>query len=63
MASWTPPPRAWMFLGKEDPIAKLGHAIAGRGGSFFVLDNFEQVAEHAPPPLGKRILRFRRRAF
>jgi predicted ATPase/class 3 adenylate cyclase len=34
-------------LGKEDPVAQLGHAIAGRGDCLMILDNFEQVARHA----------------
>jgi predicted ATPase/class 3 adenylate cyclase len=39
-------------LGKEDPVVQLGHAIAGRGRSLVILDNFEQVVEHAPATLG-----------
>jgi hypothetical protein len=34
-------------LGKDDPIAQLGHAIGGRGRCLVVLDNFEQVARYA----------------
>jgi predicted ATPase len=34
-------------LGKGDPVTQLGHAIAGRGSCLVVLDNFEQVVEHA----------------
>ncbi len=44
-------------LGKEDPIVQLGHAIAGRGKSLVVLDNFEQVAEHAAETLGRWVER------
>ena len=39
-------------LGKE-PFAQLGHAIAGRGRCLVILDNFEQVARHAPETLGR----------
>ena len=39
-------------LGKEDPLAQLGHAIAGRGRCLVILDNFEQVARHAAATLG-----------
>jgi predicted ATPase/class 3 adenylate cyclase/Tfp pilus assembly protein PilF len=35
-------------LGKDDPVVQLGHAIAGRGECLVILDNFEQVARHAP---------------
>ena len=35
-------------LGKEDPAVQLGHAIAGRGRCLVILDNFEQVVQHAP---------------
>ncbi len=34
-------------LGKADPIAQLGHAIAGRERCLVILDNCEQVAAHA----------------
>jgi predicted ATPase/class 3 adenylate cyclase len=36
-----------------DPIAQLGHAIAGRGRCLVLLDNFEQVARHAGETLGR----------
>lgn len=39
-------------LGKDDPVAQLGHAIAGRGRCLLVLDNFEQVVQLAPGTLG-----------
>ena len=44
-------------LGKDDPLVQLGHAIAGRGRALVILDNFEQVAEHAPATLGKWLQR------
>ncbi len=40
-------------LGKDDPIAQLGSAIAGRGPCLVILDNFEQVARHAQETLGR----------
>jgi predicted ATPase/class 3 adenylate cyclase/Tfp pilus assembly protein PilF len=39
-------------LGAGEPAAQLGHAIAGRGRCLVVLDNFEQVVEHAAATLG-----------
>ncbi len=39
-------------LGREDPSVQLGNAIAGRGRCLVILDNFEQVVEHAPATLG-----------
>ena len=30
-------------LGRDDPVAQLGNAIAGRGRCLVILDNFEQV--------------------
>ncbi len=40
-------------LGREDPVAQLGNAVAGRGRCLVILDNFEQVARHAGPTLGR----------
>ena len=34
-------------LSPTDPVSQLGHAIAGRGETMLVLDNFEQVVGHA----------------
>ena len=39
-------------LGRDDPSVQLGNAIAGRGRCLVILDNFEQVVEHAPATLG-----------
>lgn len=39
-------------LGREDAGVQLGHAIAGRGRCLIILDNFEQVVQHAPATLG-----------
>jgi len=39
-------------LGRSDPIKQLGSAIAARGRSLVVLDNFEQVAALAEESLG-----------
>ena len=38
-------------LGGEDPIARLGLAVAGRGHCLIILDNFEQVSRHASETL------------
>ncbi len=39
-------------LGADDPRARVGRAIAGRGPCLVILDNFEQVARHAAATLG-----------
>lgn len=39
-------------LDGDDAVQRLSHAIAGRGDCLLVLDNFEQVARHAPATLG-----------
>jgi predicted ATPase/class 3 adenylate cyclase len=39
-------------LSAVDPVAQLGHAIAARGPCLVVLDNFEQVLDHAAATLG-----------
>jgi predicted ATPase len=41
-----------MPLGGGDPVRQVGHAIAGRGRCLVILDNFEQVAQHAAATLG-----------
>jgi predicted ATPase/class 3 adenylate cyclase/uncharacterized protein HemY len=40
-------------LGKDDPAVQIGHAIAGRGRCLVILDNFEQLVEHAPDTVGR----------
>ena len=40
-------------LSMGDPVARLGHAIAGRGRCLIILDNFEQVVELAEATLGR----------
>ncbi len=40
-------------LGSEDPVAQIGHAIAGRGACLLILDNFEQIARLAEASLGQ----------
>jgi len=40
-------------LGKDDPVAQLGSAIAGRGDCLVILDNFEQVSRYAPDTVGR----------
>ncbi len=39
-------------LGREDPAVQLGHAVAARGRCLVILDNFEQVVEHAAATVG-----------
>ena len=39
-------------LGRDDPVAQIGNAIAGRGTCLVILDNFEQVARFAGQTLG-----------
>ncbi|MEM7247470.1 MAG: protein kinase [Acidobacteriota bacterium] len=41
----------------DSPIEQLGHAIAGRGACLLLLDNFEQVVEHAESTLGRWLTR------
>ena len=36
-----------------DPVDQLGHAIDARGECLIILDNFEQVAEHAEATIGR----------
>ena len=40
-------------LVSEDPVLQLAEAIAARGRCLLVLDNFEQVAEHAQETVGR----------
>jgi predicted ATPase/class 3 adenylate cyclase len=40
-------------LGKDEPAMQLGHAIAGRGRCLIILDNFEQVQQHATATVGR----------
>ncbi|HEX4235595.1 MAG TPA: tetratricopeptide repeat protein [Caldimonas sp.] len=49
-------------LGKDD-ATQLGNAIAGRGRCLVILDNFEQVAEHAAGTLGRWVDRAANAAF
>lgn len=39
-------------LGNDDPVRRIGHAIAGRGRCLVILDNFEQLVEHAEATVG-----------
>ncbi len=41
----------------EDNIVQLGHALAGRGRMLLVLDNFEQVVQHASTTVGAWLAR------
>ncbi|MBK6862948.1 MAG: tetratricopeptide repeat protein [Ideonella sp.] len=40
-------------LARGDASEQLGHAIAARGRCLVILDNFEQIAAHAPATLGR----------
>jgi predicted ATPase/class 3 adenylate cyclase/Tfp pilus assembly protein PilF len=40
-------------LGRDDAGVQLGNAIAGRGRCLVILDNFEQVVEHAAATVGR----------
>jgi predicted ATPase/class 3 adenylate cyclase len=36
-----------------DPLALIGHALAGRGECLLIVDNFEQVVRHAEATIGR----------
>ena len=40
-------------LNQRNPIAHLGSVLAGRRKSLFILDNFEQLVEHADATIGE----------
>jgi len=40
-------------LGGSDPVAQIGRALEGRGASLVIVDNFEQVSQHAEATLGR----------
>jgi predicted ATPase len=42
-----------LSLGAGDPVQQIGRAIAGRGSTLVILDNFEQVSRHAGVTLGQ----------
>jgi len=44
-------------LGSDDPVVRIGNAIAGRGICLVILDNFEQVARFAGRTLGHWLAR------
>lgn len=44
-------------LGPGDPIEQLGHAIASRGTCLVILDNFEQVIDHAAETVATWLVR------
>ena len=50
-------------LGKDDPVVRLGHAIAGRGKCLLILDNFEQLVAHADATLGRWLERATEASF
>ena len=50
-------------LGRIDPGVQLGHAIAGRGRCLVILDNFEQLTQHAAATVGRWLERAGEAAF
>ena len=50
-------------LSREDPAMQLGHAIAGRGRCLVIVDNFEQVVEHAAATVGRWLDRAAQASF
>jgi predicted ATPase/class 3 adenylate cyclase len=50
-------------LGRDDPAVQLGHAIAAHGRCLVLLDNFEQVTQHAKATLGRWLDRASDAAF
>ena len=50
-------------LGSDEPVTRIGNAIAGRGQCLVILDNFEQVARHAEETLGRWLNRARLARF
>ena len=50
-------------LGRGDPAVLLGHAIAGHGRCLLILDNFEQVVEHAGATVGQMLDRTSNASF
>ncbi|HEU5295008.1 MAG TPA: tetratricopeptide repeat protein [Burkholderiaceae bacterium] len=50
-------------LGRDDPVVQLGHAIAGRGRCAVILDNFEQVVQHAQATVGRWLDRAEQACF
>ncbi|HRP28001.1 MAG TPA: tetratricopeptide repeat protein [Burkholderiaceae bacterium] len=47
----------------DDAAAQLGHAIAARGRCLVILDNFEQVADHAAATIGNWLDRAAQASF
>jgi tetratricopeptide (TPR) repeat protein len=43
-------------LGRSDPVEQIGHAIAGRGRTLVILDNFEQVVDQAAETVGRWVV-------
>ncbi len=52
-----------MPLGRGDPVAQIGHAIAARGQTLVILDNFEQVTGFARTTVGEWLARADRARF
>lgn len=50
-------------LGKGEPAVQLGHAISARGRCLVILDNFEQLVQHAEASVGRWLDRAADAAF
>ena len=50
-------------LATRDAVAQIGHAIAARGRCLLILDNFEQIVEHAAATLEPWLARSSHAAF
>lgn len=50
-------------LGRGNPVAQLGHAMAARGRCLVLLDNFEQVVDHAESTVGRWVARAKNAQF
>jgi predicted ATPase/class 3 adenylate cyclase/Tfp pilus assembly protein PilF len=50
-------------LGRDDPSVQLGNAVAGRGRCLVIVDNFEQVVQHAASTVGRWLDRAPEAAF
>ncbi len=46
-----------LHLGKDDPVAQVGHALAARGDCLVVLDNLEHLVPYAERTLGEWLRR------
>jgi len=52
-----------MPLGRGDPVVQIGHAIAARGPTLVILDNFEQITTFAGATIGQWLTHSTRARF